>query len=183
MGKRVVQLYLYRSVQWSTVTGGVQLYRDTIAHAYGSNTGISVKEFYRGSGVVKVYRSSKGIVQGFSGSTVFLGLCRGSRVVQVYTDTGVVQVYRNSTVRQRSRSCKRYSSSAGTGVVQSYRCNTVVLVLCRSTNVVQGYRGSGVVEACMGTRVVQVYRNSTGLQGSRSSIGIQEQYRGSTGVQ
>jgi hypothetical protein len=38
MGKRVVQRY--RSVQWSTVTGVLQLYRGTIAaHAYGSNTG------------------------------------------------------------------------------------------------------------------------------------------------
>jgi len=151
MGKRVVQLYLYRSVQWSTVTGGVQLYRGTIAHAYGSNTGISVKEFYRGSGVVKVYRSSKGIVQGFSGSTVFLGLCRGSRVVQVYTDTGVVQVYRNSTVRQRSRSCKRYS----TGVVEA----------CMGTRVVQVYRNStGLQGSRSSIGIQEQYRGSTGVQ-------------------
>jgi len=66
---------------------------------------------------------------------VFLGLCRGSRVVQGYTNTGVVQEYNGPEVVR------------GTGVVPvQYRVIGVVPWYLCCAGVQMYYRGTGMQE-------------------------------------
>ncbi|KAH0946224.1 hypothetical protein HN011_004267 [Eciton burchellii] len=151
----------------------VQVYNgysiSTMSQDYRSST----EEYngYRGSTVVQGFRRSTGL--GIQGSTVLLGYCRASRVVQEYTGKGVVQLHSSNTGLQGTRCSKGVQE--GTGKTQ-YR-DAELVPRYRCTGVVQGYRDTIIVHVCMGrgmlqggTRVLQWYRDTGVLEEHWCSI-------------
>jgi hypothetical protein len=119
-GKLVIQDY--------GAPGVVKGYRcTTVARMCRSTGDVQLYNGYS-STMVQGYRSSISVALVNRLSTVVLGFCVGSRVVQGYTGTGLLQGY------------------TGTGVVQVYWSKRELQVSRSGRGLQENYRGSRVVE-------------------------------------